>query len=72
MHLYPNPANDWLMVETKSSGTIRIIDMLGRTFIEERIVEKSQQIDLSQLSAGQYVVQFISNQQELSKILLKK
>jgi dienelactone hydrolase len=62
-HLYPNPASSKLMVEFGNdfTGEIRITDQLGRSIkhlglIQERMIE----VDVNDLPAGRYQVQFVS------------
>jgi hypothetical protein len=52
--VYPNPAIDKLFIETQKSATIKLIDILGQTVLEQTIPMGSSEINLSQLPQGAY------------------
>jgi hypothetical protein len=54
---YPNPVKDVLNVSyTSDISSVKIINMLGQEVISKNINATSSQIDMSQLSAGTYIV----------------
>jgi hypothetical protein len=54
---YPNPVKDVLNVSyTSEISSVRVINMIGQEVISKNINETSSQIDMSQLSAGTYIV----------------
>ena len=54
---YPNPVKDVLNVSyTSEISSVKIINMLGQEVISKNINATSSQIDMSQLSAGTYIV----------------
>lgn len=54
---YPNPVKDVLNVSyTSEISSVKIINMLGQEVISKKINATSSQIDMSQLSAGTYIV----------------
>ncbi len=69
---YPNPAQDQLNIELAGidhvSGTLRILDVLGRVVITENCSETSKQINTSSLENGVYTVQFIDNADGSNKL----
>src|SRR6185312_13708144 len=60
VNIYPNPAQEILTIETnEKQGEIKIIDLLGNEIKSEQI-NKSVQIDISNISKGVYFVTFAS------------
>jgi hypothetical protein len=54
---YPNPVKDVLNVTySKEISSIRVINMIGQEVISKNINATSTQVDMSQLSAGTYIV----------------
>ena len=49
---YPNPAKDHVTVENNEGNEVSILDMFGKVMIET----KSNEINISQLSAGTYLI----------------
>ncbi|GAB5538701.1 MAG: hypothetical protein Salg2KO_08040 [Salibacteraceae bacterium] len=60
-NLYPNPAISEMHIQWPAhwvdGSSIAVIDLTGRVLIKENATETTQTINLSQLSAGQYLVQ---------------
>lgn len=59
--VYPNPANDVLKFRTDEVGTVEIIDATGRTVITRAAGLGQNQVDISQLPKGAYVMMFSGN-----------
>ena len=54
---YPNPVKDVLNVSYSTEiSSIRVINMIGQEVISKNINATSTQVDMSQLSAGTYIV----------------
>ena len=54
---YPNPVKDVLNVSyTSEISSIRVINMIGQEVISKNINATSTQVDMSELSAGTYIV----------------
>lgn len=54
---YPNPVKDFLNVSYSSEiSSIRVINMIGQEVIFKNINATSTQVDMSELSAGTYIV----------------
>lgn len=64
--IYPNPATDQLTVELRSQSLsksqIEIIDITGRIVIAQDFSTRSSNVDISQLSAGEYIVRITDDQ----------
>lgn len=75
--LYPNPAQDQLYYQVESSEAfeisgISIYDWRGKLLIQTaRRMEPSEQLDLSTLPAGSYIIQFNTNKGILSEKFIK-
>ena len=59
--MYPNPASEWLNIKVKDgfTGEFKIYDMQGKLLMIENLVG-SDQISITDLSVGMYIVQIIS------------
>ena len=71
-HIYPNPANDLLMVQLPAveKTEVHIYDALGQNIVHKSFVNEEQfQIDVSQLSSGIYYLQ-VNN--EAQKLIINK
>ncbi|UGS24590.1 T9SS type A sorting domain-containing protein [Flavobacterium channae] len=54
---YPNPVKDFLNVSYSSEiSSVRVINMIGQEVISKNLNATSGQVDMSQLSAGTYIV----------------
>lgn len=73
--IYPNPANDKLTVYLRNgseSGTIEIMDQYSKTVVSKNINAEKNQIDISNLSKGLYLVHFNNGQQQITQKLIVK
>lgn len=65
LSVYPNPATNYIFVETKVDQTIRIADALSRVIVEQKIEHPLQCIDLSAFPGGVYFISLRENNQTL-------
>ena len=57
---YPNPVNDVLNLSYSSEITsVKVINLLGQELISKKVSNNSVQIDMSDLSAGTYIVNVV-------------
>jgi hypothetical protein len=71
--VYPNPATDFIFVESANQMQLKVTDLSGRTLLELHLSEGKNQLDISSLPAGSYVVVMRNKQGEVSVTkLLKK
>ncbi len=68
--LYPNPANNYIIISGLNNGVVKIYDISGRKLKEDNINGKTR-IDISGLSKGLYTV-LISNEHLVRKFVLVK
>ncbi|MCO5260802.1 MAG: T9SS type A sorting domain-containing protein [Crocinitomicaceae bacterium] len=72
--IYPNPTGNQLTIQcaTNETYTLRLIDQKGRAIISQKI-ESGAVIDLSQLAAGQYLVELTNeNHQFTTRKVIKR
>jgi len=71
--IYPNPANDFLYMQSKTSGTLQFHDLSGRILKEDNFNKGMNTFNVSEFASGIYFVTGISNEQEVHSFkLLKK
>lgn len=77
MNLYPNPANDYLIVENHSNvmvSEINIVDMNGKMVkvINAWPIEVGpSRIDISELNKGAYIFRAITQEGVFAKVFVK-
>jgi PLD-like domain/Secretion system C-terminal sorting domain len=74
--LYPNPANELLIIETAasvSSVNIQIIDLTGRILIDQFSSGKIHQVDVSNINDGMYLVNVNSMEEKgVSRLVISR
>ena len=71
--VYPNPANNVLNVEAKSTiSSIEIMNVLGQTILSETSTSNKMQVDISALSTGNYFVRITSENNSSVLQILKQ
>lgn len=69
--LYPNPANNYITVSnTDKVSEVVIFDITGKEVIKTNLV--NNQVDISKLNSGMYLVNLIGNDINVVKKLMKK
>ena len=61
IHVYPNPAKDFVSIECNGVKELMIIDNLGRTVYQKMVNGPSNTISTSQFPKGLYVIKLILN-----------
>lgn len=62
LHIYPNPATDFIQIASVSSGDlVSISDAQGRIKMSSLQADDNEQIDLSSLSPGIYIIELRKN-----------
>ena len=71
--IYPNPAKDIISIETNfSSYSLKITDILGNTLLSKSNLSFNNNIDVSTLKNGTYLVELISaGDRRINKIIIK-
>lgn len=61
VYIQPNPADDFAVVTVEELGVLQVINSLGAIVNSQRVNSGANQIDLSGLGSGVYIVKFESN-----------
>ncbi len=69
--LYPNPANDRLIIANAENSTIEIYDILGKLLISLENISSQEQLNIAQLQTGAYFVKINNGSQSVTKKLIK-
>ena len=71
-NFYPNPAQDYLMIEgvEEQNATIEIYDFSGRIVKQLRATTTTVQVNLDDLSSGTYFVKVGEKEQKIQKIVV--
>lgn len=59
--LYPNPANNFLMIESPEKGVISILNISGKTIIKTNSSEGVTKLDVSSFANGFYLIKIDNN-----------
>ena len=66
--IYPNPANDFIMIESENETEIKIYSVSGQMVLRQSISEGTNTIDVSKLNSGIY---FIDLEGVMNKVVVK-
>ena len=69
--MYPNPSDDYV-VFNKHLDVIEIYDISGKRILNLNNISKNENIDISKLTSGYYIVKIISNNSSENKNLIIK
>lgn len=72
LNVYPNPVNDILFFDTPLSGNLKIYDINGKIVLNQNLENLKNEIDVSELVAGTYLLRFVSDGSTKSLPLIKK
>ncbi|MCV9388774.1 family 43 glycosylhydrolase [Reichenbachiella ulvae] len=75
IRLYPNPTDGYFTLEIpdfKGNETIRILDIMGKEMMKLDALEQTQEINISDLTPGQYILQLNSNEKSLVRKFIKQ
>jgi hypothetical protein len=74
--IYPNPANDYLMINTTTNENLKIeiYTIRGQSVISTECINNASQmrIDISQLPSGMYFIRIANNQNNITKKFVKE
>ena len=68
--LYPNPANDFIMIESTKSFTIKLFNINGILLNSTHVKHNLYKLDVSSYNNGIYLIQIISNNEYYSHKLI--
>lgn len=69
IYFYPNPANDYLQVESKNNTEIFIYDLSGKIILQQTTSRGKTIIPILNLSNGNYFIRFVSEEKSQIKKL---
>ncbi|NQY08762.1 MAG: T9SS type A sorting domain-containing protein [Flavobacteriales bacterium] len=75
INIYPNPVNETLNISLNqnATGTLQIVDVSGKTVLEESFQNKSElQLNVVQLAAGMYVLKIKTGDKSNYRKVLKQ
>jgi len=73
--VFPNPVSNNVTIridELKAKADIRIIDMYGKTVLQQNTTQVNTPINLSRLSTGLYLVKIITDGKESTMKIVKE
>ena len=72
-HVYPNPTDGWLTLEfeTLSVYTVTITDMAGKVLMRQLIADQKAQLDISNYTAGVYLLVIDNGKQQSTMRIVK-
>ena len=72
IRIYPNPAKTSVFVISEGKGTVQILDITGKSCLEQTLQNEVESISLSGISAGIYFVKVsIGNSTQTQKIVIE-
>jgi len=63
VHIYPNPAAEYLMINTKGKGNIKLVSSHGQVVYTGRTSLGETRIDVDSFTPGIYFLRYISTNQ---------
>ncbi len=72
LRIYPNPASEYLIVESATEANIKMIDMNGRVIFSNVVLTDRAEINVADLSAGIYFIK-IENEEttKVEKVVIR-
>jgi thiol-disulfide isomerase/thioredoxin len=71
--IYPNPATNNLNIQNAENSSIKVFDLLGRIVVLENNISLNQQLDVSKLTTGTYLIKIINgNQVKTDKFIISR
>lgn len=72
LSIYPNPAEDKVIIESKGISQVRIFNMMGQEVLNRVVDQNRVVIDLASQPSGFYFIEVVSEQGLETSKLLKK
>jgi len=60
-NIYPNPASEFVMVETMNAGNYSITDLSGRSIMTGELTKGENRIETKNILQGTYIFNFGNN-----------
>ncbi len=65
--IYPNPAQDYTIIENQKNAEFSINNIMGQTLMSRKIRSNYEKIELSNIPAGTYIINLKKNNKVISK-----
>jgi hypothetical protein len=74
VRVYPNPAGDIITISsgTSDTGTVSIVSLSGRVVLAGPVGSNSDNLDVSQLSPGTYILRLDYQRHKISQLFIKR
>jgi len=74
IEVYPNPVSGILNIDYKNENfeTVKILNSLGLQLTKEKVITPRQQIDFTKYSSGLYILEFVKESGEISRVKVVK
>ncbi len=70
--IYPNPASDYLILENAANARVAIFNVIGAKVLEKDNLARVEQLDVSSLLPGKYIIKVVSEENTYTRSLLIK
>ena len=71
--IYPNPAKNNLNIQNAKNASVKVFDLLGRIVLLKNNISLNQQLDVSKLTTGTYLIKIINgNQIKTDKFIINR
>jgi len=71
--IYPNPAKSVLNINNAENASIEVLDLLGRVLITKSSISLNEQLNVSELTSGTYLIKISSNNKTVTdKFIIHK
>jgi hypothetical protein len=67
---YPNPAHDYIMINSNEKSVLEIYTIYGQLLIQEQLPESDNTISVNNLPSGSYIVKITNNTHIHSEMLV--
>ena len=72
INIYPNPATDYISIETKETGVTAFIYSMHGQLLIQKTLGQTNQIDVSKLATGVYALKLVTAKNESVKRFIKE
>ena len=71
--IYPNPAKNNINIQNAENSSVKVFDLLGRVVLFQNNISLNQQLDVSKLTTGTYLIKIINgNQVKTDKFIINR
>lgn len=63
--IFPNPANDWLMIEGENASVILIYDVFGKLVFTDEVFSSPSRLNVSDFKKGIYFIELLKSNESI-------